>query len=166
MVVKFVRHLATRFLKSCSSVSKKENRIGRRARVVVKFSRSMSFSRRKGKITNLLPFYAFFGQRPGQFRTRTMGHVARAEAVANFGMSAALRPVLGAFQPSSRGTPTAQALSRVVGLSAFAWMRYLCIGLFSTSSPLCLADLHRFLGFFLSSSVSLLLAVVPHINRK
>lgn len=82
----------------------------------------------------LLLFLPVFGQKPGQFRTHgTMGHVA--EAVANFGMSAALRPVLGAFQPSSRGTPTgAEPLSRVVGLSAFAWMRYLCIGLFSLSN--------------------------------
>lgn len=75
----------------------------------------------------LLLFLPVFGQKPGQFRTHgTMGHVA--EAVANFGMSAALRPVLGAFQPSSRGTPTgAGPLSRVVGfrLDAVSLYRFI-----------------------------------------
>lgn len=50
------------------------------------------------------PSSAFSAKSRGNFVHGTMGHVP--EAVANFGMSAALRPVLGAFQPSSRGTPT------------------------------------------------------------
>lgn len=60
MVVKFVRNLATRFLESCSSFPKKENRIGRRARVVVKFSRIYELLEEKGEGHESIPFLRFF----------------------------------------------------------------------------------------------------------
>lgn len=74
----------------------------------------------------------FSAKSRGNFVHGTMGHVA--EAVANFGMSAALRPVLGAFQPSSRGTPTgpfpellACRLSPGCGISVSVYSPPLCL---------------------------------------
>lgn len=83
-----------------------------------------------------LPLLCVFGQKPGQFCTRYNGTRSRGRCkfrnVGSLATCSRCIPAVFSRHPNRR-----RALSRVVGLSAFAWMRYLCIGLFSATLPLC-----------------------------
>lgn len=74
-----------------------------------------------------------FGQKSGQFCTRYNGTRCRGRCkfrnVGSLATCSRCIPAVFSRHPN-------RALSRVVGLSAFAWMRYLCIGLFSATLPL------------------------------
>lgn len=84
----------------------------------------------------LPPSPPVFSQKSGQFCTRYNGTRSRGRCkfrnVGSLATCSRCIPAVFSRHPNRR-----RALSRVVGLSAFAWMRYLCIGLFSATLPLC-----------------------------
>lgn len=105
---------------------------------------------------------------PGRFGGRTMGYALpcgyHRRKFRNVGsLATCSRCIPAVFSPS---TPTTGPFEScwVVGLSAFAWTRYLCIGLFSSSLTLALRP--RRLSLSLSRPPFSLPLCRPSCNRK